>query len=106
VVWFLGIMPRMLYRSSRRWASWFSRRSFLKQLSLVAGALPIGKLPSSAAFSAASLLGAFEEIPASRSGITWVHTAGKSAEKHLPETSGAGARFLTTTMTGGWTFIW
>ena len=28
------------------------------------------------------------------SGITWVHTAGKSAEKHLPETSGAGCAFL------------
>ncbi len=37
---------------------------------------------------------AFEEIPSSRSGITWVHTAGKSAEKYLPETSGAGCAFL------------
>ncbi len=36
----------------------------------------------------------FEEVPASRSGITWVHTAGKSAAKHLPETSGAGCAFL------------
>ena len=49
-----------------------------------------------------SLLGAlapgaqypFEEVPASRSGISWMHTAGKSAEKHLPETSGAGCAFL------------
>src|SRR5216683_1790898 len=37
---------------------------------------------------------AFEEVPASSSGITWVHTAGKSADKHLPETSGAGCAFL------------
>jgi enediyne biosynthesis protein E4 len=36
----------------------------------------------------------FEEVPASSSGITWVHTAGKSADKHLPETSGAGCAFL------------
>ena len=36
----------------------------------------------------------FEEVLPSRSGITWVHTAGKSAMKHLPETSGAGCAFL------------
>jgi enediyne biosynthesis protein E4 len=33
-------------------------------------------------------------VPASKSGITWVHTAGKSHEKYLPETSGAGCAFL------------
>ncbi len=92
----LGIMPRMLYRNSRRWASLFSRRWFLKRLSLVAGAFPLGKLPLVGALPlpAASRADAFEEIPASRSGITWMHTAGKSAEKHLPETSGAGCAFL------------
>jgi hypothetical protein len=37
---------------------------------------------------------AFEEIPASSSGITWVHAAGKSPQKYLPETSGAGCAFL------------
>ena len=36
----------------------------------------------------------FEEVPASVSRITWVHTAGKSAEKYLPETTGAGCAFL------------
>ncbi|HEX3660148.1 MAG TPA: CRTAC1 family protein [Acidobacteriaceae bacterium] len=36
----------------------------------------------------------FEEVPASASGITWVHTAGKSPEKYLPESSGAGCAFL------------
>jgi hypothetical protein len=36
----------------------------------------------------------FEQIAASKSGITWAHTAGKSPEKHLPETSGAGCAFL------------
>ena len=37
---------------------------------------------------------AFEEISPASSGISWVHTAGKSPEKHLPETSGAGCAFL------------
>jgi len=48
------------------------------------------------AFSAAGAVSppAFEEIPPSRSGITWTHTAGKSPMKHLPETSGAGCAFL------------
>jgi enediyne biosynthesis protein E4 len=37
---------------------------------------------------------AFEEIPASESGIHWVHNAGKSPQKYLPESSGAGCAFL------------
>ena len=36
----------------------------------------------------------FEEIPPSASGITWVHTAGLSLSKYLPETAGAGCAFL------------
>ena len=36
----------------------------------------------------------FEEIPPSISGITWHHTAGKSPEKYLPETTGAGCALL------------
>jgi hypothetical protein len=36
----------------------------------------------------------FEEVPSSVSGITWKHVAGKSAEKYLPETTGAGCAFL------------
>jgi hypothetical protein len=36
----------------------------------------------------------FEEIPPPASGLTWKHTAGKSAEKYLPETTGAGCAFL------------
>ena len=52
--------------------------------------LPLNGLSS----FAATALPAFEEIPPSSSGITWVHTAGKSPQKHLPETSGAGCAFL------------
>jgi enediyne biosynthesis protein E4 len=36
----------------------------------------------------------FEEISPSKSGIHWVHTAGKSPEKYLPETTGPGCAFL------------
>ena len=36
----------------------------------------------------------FIQVPASASGITWVHTAGKSPQKYLPETTGAGCAFL------------
>ena len=36
----------------------------------------------------------FEEVPSVTSRITWVHTAGKSPEKYLPETTGAGCAFL------------
>jgi hypothetical protein len=67
-----------------------SRRRFLQ-----------GLLPAMLPWGRHALLGAagagqypFEEVPANRSGISWVHTAGKSAEKHLPETSGAGCAFL------------
>ena len=68
----------------------FSRRRFLQ--GLLPAILPVNGLTPFAL--GASQLPAFEEIPASSSGITWVHTAGKSVEKHLPETSGAGCAFL------------
>ena len=67
-----------------------SRRRFLR--GLLPAMLPLNVF----AFSAAGAVSppAFEEIPPSRSGITWTHTAGKSPMKHLPETSGAGCAFL------------
>jgi hypothetical protein len=37
---------------------------------------------------------AFEEVPASASGISWVHVNGRSPMAHLPETVGAGCAFL------------
>lgn len=36
----------------------------------------------------------FEEVPPAKSGITWVHSAGKSPEKYLPESSGPGCAFF------------
>ena len=69
-----------------------SRRRLLRNLAVAAAACPVR----------ASLLGraappatyTFEEVPPSKSGIRWVHSAGRSAEKYLPESSGAGCAFL------------
>ncbi len=36
----------------------------------------------------------FEQIPPSASGISWVHSNGRSDEMYLPETVGAGCAFL------------
>jgi enediyne biosynthesis protein E4 len=70
-----------------------TRRRVLRNLVALAAASPL----HAATFNAPTALRsryAFEEVPASSSGITWVHNAGKSAYKHLPETSGAGCAFL------------
>jgi hypothetical protein len=84
-------MGRKRAFSSATWAtSALTRRFFLQgvissfaasQLSGVAAALPSPDYP-------------FVEVPPSASKITWVHNAGKSALKHLPEISGAGCAFL------------
>ncbi|MGB6458896.1 MAG: CRTAC1 family protein [Candidatus Acidiferrum sp.] len=69
-----------------------ARRSLLKALaaSAISGACPriLGALPIPASEFP------FEQVPASASGITWRHINGKSAEKYLPETTGAGCAFL------------
>src|SRR5271167_962027 len=70
----------------------FSRRAFLRNISLLAGSPCANRLALLKAFP--EPLPAFEAIPAAKSGITWVHTAGKSPMKYLPETSGAGCAFL------------
>jgi hypothetical protein len=72
---------------------YITRRRLLLNFATVAAASPFcANQFSRAAVSPARPT--FEEVPAAVSGITWVHTAGKSAEKHLPETSGAGCAFL------------
>jgi hypothetical protein len=71
----------------------FSRRRFLRQLSALPAIAGLRHFPFFGALSASSQF-PFEEIPAASSGITWVHTAGKSAEKYLPETGGAGCAFF------------
>src|SRR5271154_6021958 len=81
-----------------------TRRRLLRNLTAFAAASQL----HAAAFSSPAASQShytFEEVPASSSGITWVHTAGKSADKHLPETSGAGCAFLDFD-TDGWMDIY
>jgi hypothetical protein len=42
----------------------------------------------------------FQQILPEKSGIRWVHSNGKSPEKYLPETTGAGCAFLDYDMDG------
>src|SRR5450432_643361 len=72
----------------------FSRPELLKSFPLLAAACSFK--PSLFASSARlqPRLPVFELIPPSASGRKWVHTAGKSSEKYLPETSGAGCAFF------------
>jgi hypothetical protein len=84
---------RKLQESSSGLSKLFSRRRFLQQFSAVPAILGLQELPLLSAFAAPSQY-PFEEIPAASSGITWVHTAGKSVEKYLPETGGAGCAFF------------
>src|SRR5271157_6467585 len=69
-----------------------SRRRLLRNLGLAAAAGPVcGSLLGQAAQATPY---PFEEVPPSKSGIRWVHSAGRSAQKYLPESSGAGCAFL------------
>jgi enediyne biosynthesis protein E4 len=70
------------------------RRQFLRFL---AGSLSIPVLSSVCARSlwvTEQSAHPFSEVPASASGITWVHTAGLSPQKYLPQSTGAGCAFL------------
>jgi enediyne biosynthesis protein E4 len=69
-----------------------SRRHFLRTLAGAAGFAGANALWPRFANAGPSY--PFEEVPASASHITWVHTAGKSPQKYLPETTGAGCAFL------------
>jgi enediyne biosynthesis protein E4 len=68
----------------------FSRRRFFAGL---AGSIALGEFSRVAAALPAPIY-PFDEVPASLSGITWKHDAGRSPEKYLPETTGAGCAFL------------
>jgi len=59
---------------------------------MVAGALLVPRWPGFILPEASQF--PFEEIPPEKSGIRWVHSNGRSPEKYLPETSGAGCAFL------------
>src|SRR5215475_11114020 len=81
--------PADFFEQKNRWP----RRRFLQLMQRIASGCCLGRIPLIGSFPP-SASPTFEEIPASKSGIAWVHSAGKSAEKHLPETSGAGCAFL------------
>jgi hypothetical protein len=85
-------MPQMLDATSQQLILPVSRRRFLQALSFYAGGFSSRPWPARGFPSIAP--SPFEEIPAAKSGISWVHTAGRSPAKHLPETSGAGCAFL------------
>jgi hypothetical protein len=70
----------------------FSRRDLLRGLPWLAGACFLKPFLLNTASS--SHPPTFEQVPPAKSGITWIHTAGKSPEKYLPETSGAGCAFF------------
>src|SRR5215470_540295 len=80
-------MKRMPSRC--RWLR-LTRREFLS--GMAAGAL-LGPRWPGLRFSETAQY-PFEEILPGRSGIRWVHSNGKSPEKYLPETTGAGCAFF------------
>jgi len=59
----------------------------------MAGAVAFGGLPRLVRAMPDAIY-PFAEIPADKSGIRWTHTAGKSVERYLPETTGPGCAFL------------
>jgi len=70
-----------------------TRRRLLRNLAAAAVASPFLSV-ARIVTSASPVPYAFVEVPAATSGIHWIHTAGKSPNKHLPETSGAGCAFF------------
>ncbi len=77
------------------WAATVSRRRLIRNAAALAVASPLhASLLNAGDRASLPPLPTFEEVPVSTSGISWSHTAGKSANKYLPETSGAGCAFL------------
>ena len=69
-----------------------SRREFLHLLGLAGMSTATGASPFRSRAQAAPPL--FEEVPATASGITWVHDNAMSANRYLPETMGPGVAFF------------
>jgi len=78
------------------WRNLASRRRFLEMVTWMGtgAALACANLRSWAFAPPQDPSPAFEEIPASASGISWTHVNGRSPMAHLPETVGAGCAFL------------
>lgn len=73
-----------------------SRRRFLQMIGWggLGSVLSPRALFYSPALAQQPSLPAFQEIPATASGINWSHVSGRSPMAHLPETVGAGCAFL------------
>jgi hypothetical protein len=69
-----------------------SRRDVLRLLGLAGLSTATGFWPFRPGLLAAPPL--FEEVPASASGITWVHENAMSPDRYLPETMGPGVAFF------------
>ena len=74
---------------TRTWRRWAGTLGCVAALALAARR---GAPGGPAAVAAGPLR--FREVPASESGITWVHDNALSPQRYLPETTGAGAAFL------------
>ncbi len=70
-----------------------SRRQFLRAVGCSTLAAGFG-FPSAHALEDSAAPPLFDEIPSSKSRITWTHTAGLSPQMYLPETVGAGCAFF------------
>jgi len=71
-----------------------SRRRFLEALGAIGFTSGIWVPRLSSALGPATSTTAFEEVPASASGINWTHVSGRSPMAQLPETVGAGCAFV------------
>ncbi|HVG35128.1 MAG TPA: CRTAC1 family protein [Pyrinomonadaceae bacterium] len=69
-------------------------RSFLSTITSSFLLLLHFSTPPALAQSSSSAAVTFEEIPASVSGIKWIHNNARSVERYLPETVGAGCAFF------------
>src|SRR3954465_11722281 len=67
-----------------------TRRSFVRHT--MAGAFLLPRWPAFALSETAQF--PFEQVLPEKSGISWTHSSGKSPQKYLPESSGAGCAFL------------
>jgi hypothetical protein len=68
------------------------RRDFLRQLSASTAMLGFPRFPFAGEKSKSPF--PFSEVALSAAGISFVHESGKSPEKYLPESTGAGCAFL------------
>src|SRR5215218_780572 len=72
-------------------SSFLSRRQAMLSLGYAGAGAAFARLPFGTVSGAGPL---FEEVPASVSGITWVHDNAMSDNRYLPETMGPGVAFL------------